>query len=153
MRALELKIPPVVMVLIVGALMFGCSRYLPTSLIDPSFKTWLLWSIIIISLSIAMAAIVSFKQAQTTVNPTTPTASSSLVSSGIYHYTRNPMYLAMAFLLFGWCIYLSNLYLVIFVAGFVYVMNKLQIEPEERALEIIFSDQFIQYKQQVRRWL
>ena len=153
MRAFELKIPPVVMVLIVGALMFGCSLYLPAPLIDPSFKTWLLWSIIIISLSIAMAAIVSFKQAQTTVNPTTPTASSSLVSSGIYHYTINPMYLAMAFLLLGWCIYLSNLYFVIFVAGFIYVMNKLQIEPEERALEVIFSDQYLQYKQQVRRWL
>jgi protein-S-isoprenylcysteine O-methyltransferase Ste14 len=102
---------------------------------------------------VAVAGVVAFRKARTTVNPTTPQASSTIVSSGVYRWSRNPMYLGMAMALVGWAMYLSNVVAFLLVPAFMLYMNRFQIQPEERALEAKFGDPYRDYLRRVRRWI
>ncbi len=102
---------------------------------------------------ISIAGVISFRRARTTVIPMQIDAASSLVVTGIFAITRNPMYLGLVFVLLGWFVYLSNFTSLIMVPLFVLYMNSFQILPEERALESKFGQEFVVYKAKVRRWL
>jgi protein-S-isoprenylcysteine O-methyltransferase Ste14 len=82
-----------------------------------------------------------------------PESSSSLVVSGIYRWSRNPMYLGFLLGLLGWAIFLSNVLAFLFLPVFILYMNRFQIEPEEKALAVLFGKQFAAYKSRVRQWL
>ena len=101
----------------------------------------------------ALFGVDAFRKAGTTVNPLTPETSSTLVVSGIFRRTRNPMYLALLLVLIAWGIYLANLYALVITTGFILYMTCFQIKPEERALEKSFGAEFIDYKETVRRWI
>ena len=94
-----------------------------------------------------------FKKAKTTVDPTTPEKTTSLITSGIYRYSRNPMYLGLLGLLIAEVLLLGNLLSLVLLPLYIMTMNKCFIKPEEVALEILFEQSFIDYKQKVRRWL
>lgn len=153
MLKLELKIPPLLLVLFFAGLMWLVSLWMPSIHISLSFGTTTFTTLAALGLFCIILGVVSFRKARTTVNPMKPIESSSLVTSGIYRYTRNPMYLGFLFLLIGWGSFLSNLYALSLVIGFVLYMNKFQIQPEERALESLFGAEFLTYKNKVRRWL
>ena len=102
---------------------------------------------------IGIAAVLGFRRAKTTINPLTPQASSALVVRGIYRWTRNPMYLAMLLVLIGWACIVSNWAALAMLPLFVATLNRLQIEPEERALHARFGAEFENYRRKVRRWL
>lgn len=106
-----------------------------------------------VGLIIALLGVVSFHLARTTVNPLRPDAASHLVTSGIYRWTRNPMYLGMLLVLLGCAFFLANLLCVVLATAFVPLMNRLQIVPEERTLAALFGSAFADYKASVRRWL
>lgn len=108
---------------------------------------------VIIGVAIAGMGIMSFRMAKTTVNPMKPESSSALVVTGIYRLTRNPMYLGFLWILFGWGIFLSNAPALLILPGFIFYMNRFQIEPEERALARLFGPAFVEYRIQVRRWI
>jgi protein-S-isoprenylcysteine O-methyltransferase Ste14 len=59
-------------------------------------------------LSLDLAGVLEFRRARTTINPLRPENASALVTSGIFGWTRNPMYLGFAIVLFGWAVYLAN---------------------------------------------
>ncbi|MCG9730872.1 isoprenylcysteine carboxylmethyltransferase family protein [Shewanella sp. Isolate13] len=101
----------------------------------------------------AFAGVISFNRAKTTVHPLKPETASALVTSGIYRFSRNPMYLGMAFTLCAWACYLGNIWSLVGVIGFLLYMYRFQIRPEERALERLFGQAFIDYKKRVRPWL
>ena len=82
-----------------------------------------------------------------------PELSSSLVQSGIYTLTRNPMYLGFFLVLVAWAVYLSNALAFLILPVFIAYMNRFQIEPEERALKTLFGDAFTEYATRVRRWI
>ena len=100
-----------------------------------------------------LAGIVAFRQARTTVNPLAPDKCSRLVDSGIFRFTRNPMYLALLMALIGWSIFLGNLWSLVMVLLWVIYIDRFQIRPEEEALETAFGDAFRQYRSKVRKWL
>jgi protein-S-isoprenylcysteine O-methyltransferase Ste14 len=113
-----------------------------------------------ISLGMAVAGVVisgsgvlSFRRARTTVNPLKPESATVLVKSGIYLLTRNPMYLGLLVILLGWAVFLANAAAFVFLPAFIWYMNRFQIEPEERALAVLFGKEFASYKSCVRRWL
>jgi len=83
----------------------------------------------------------------------TPQSASALVVSGIYRFTRNPMYVGFLFVLLGWAVWLSNGLSFLFLPAFVLYMNRFQIQPEERALHARFGQEFVAYTSRVRRWL
>jgi protein-S-isoprenylcysteine O-methyltransferase Ste14 len=95
----------------------------------------------------------SFRRAGTTFNPLKPEATSSLVVSGVYAFTRNPMYLGFLFVLVGWAVFLSNALAFLLLLLFVLYMNRFQIQPEERVLTARFGQEFLAYKSRVRRWI
>ena len=66
---------------------------------------------------------------------------------------RNPMYLAMLLVLVGWACIVANWAALAMLPLFVATLNRLQIEPEERALHARFGAEFENYRRKVRRWL
>ncbi|KWT65470.1 putative protein-S-isoprenylcysteine methyltransferase [Comamonas testosteroni] len=100
-----------------------------------------------------IAGVWSFQRARTTVNPITPAASTTLVVSGIYRVTRNPMYLGFALLLLALAMYWGKLSGLLLVPLFMTYLQHFQIRPEERALQARFGALFAAYCRQVRRWL
>ena len=110
-------------------------------------------SLPLIGALIAVSGIISFRVAKTTVNPLKPEKASSLIISGPYKHTRNPMYVGIVFALLGWAVFLSNFAAFAGIPLFVVYMNRFQIEPEERALDQLFPHEFPAYRAKVRRWL
>jgi protein-S-isoprenylcysteine O-methyltransferase Ste14 len=152
LSGLELKIPPVALVLIVAALMQFVSSAAPyMNFMFPS--RWISSGSLALGAAICISGVVSFRRARTTVNPTTPGSASSLVVSGIYKFTRNPMYLGFLLALLGWALFLSNAIALAFVPAFVVYMNRFQIRPEERALASLFTHEYSAYLARVRRWV
>jgi len=153
MKALELKFPPVAQSLIVAAGMWLIARYLPALSFDIPARRSLVVLFFCLGGIVAVPAIAAFRSAETTVDPRDPEKATRLVVAGIYRYSRNPMYLGLLFLLISWAFYLSNLVAFAGVPLFVLAMNRLQIQPEEAAMEAKFGDEFRAYRESVRRWL
>ncbi len=153
MTALELKIPPVMVAAITAVLMWVTYILTPETPIPAIFRKITMYSFTAAGAVIGFAGVVSFRKAETTVNPLKPDECTSLVSSGIYRFTRNPMYLALLLALLGWGLILSDLYSLAWSAVFVLYINRFQIQPEERALEKRFGAEFTRYQSRVRRWI
>ena len=153
MQGLELKVPPLALVLLAGGLMWWIAWAAPAFAF--AFPARLICAVgaVVIGIAVAGMGIVSFRRAKTTVNPMKPDSSSALVVTGIYRLTRNPMYLGFLWILLGWGIFLSNTLAFLVLPGFVLYMNRFQIEPEERALTRLFGQAFVTYAKQVRRWI
>ncbi|EKO3606208.1 isoprenylcysteine carboxylmethyltransferase family protein [Vibrio metschnikovii] len=153
MRYLELKIPPVALFL-VALVMSNRLAYL-FSFADLTLPyTKLIFALcVMLSGMVGISAVVQFRRANTTVNPTKPDQASTVVDSGIFNYSRNPMYLALLLLLFGVAYWQQNLVSLLVVIGFVAYMNRFQIQPEERVLERVFGERYSNYKARVRRWI
>lgn len=153
MKFLELKLPPVLLVFIIAALMWLVAGVTPSLGLDNTFRFVFVMVIDCIAVSIAIAGVIAFRRAKTTVNPTRPDSSSTLVNSGIYQLTRNPMYLGLALFLLGFGVLLNNLFAMLLVPVFMIYMTVFQIRPEENALLKLFGEEFEQYRNQTRRWL
>jgi protein-S-isoprenylcysteine O-methyltransferase Ste14 len=153
MSALELKIPPVLITSLFAMLMWLVSRLTPSIPIPPVHKITFLLVFTGLAAYVGLAAVASFRKASTTVNPLTPESTSTLVVSGIFNRSRNPMYLALLLALTGWGLYLTNIFSLLMAVGFVLYMYRFQIEPEEHVLEEFFGAEFTDYKKQVRRWI
>ena len=153
MKSLELKIPPPAIAALSTAAMWGLS--LITPLLDVPLFTRVSAAI---ALALAgggfsLAGVISFRRAKTTVNPMKPETATSLVSSGIYRVTRNPMYVGLLLVLIAWAAYLSSAWALLGPVGFVLYISRFQIAPEERALSTLFGSEYIAYQSKVRRWL
>ena len=153
MTWLELRIPPVVLVAITALLMWSISGRLPGLDVSDSIRIGLVVLFVIFGVSTVIAGILAFRKSQTTVNPSKPELATSLVTTGIYRWTRNPMYMGMCFVLIAWGVFLSSLPAIALVFGFVLYMSRFQIAPEEAVLLKMFGEKFATYKNQVRRWL
>jgi protein-S-isoprenylcysteine O-methyltransferase Ste14 len=102
---------------------------------------------------VALAGVLEFRRARTTVNPLSPDRASAVVVSGIYRLTRNPMYVGLAATLAAVAAWRSSLPGYLLVIGFCAYLTRYQIRPEERALQAAFGAEFDAYMARVRRWL
>lgn len=150
---LELKIPPVLVAVIFALLMWLTALLTVDVEFLASYRWGLSLFLFCVGAFFSLLGVVSFNRAKTTVNPTTPEASSALVTSGIYRYSRNPMYVGFLFMLLSWGFLLANVYSIALTLGFVVYLNYFQIKPEEKALNRIFGSVFCDYEKRVRRWL
>ena len=109
--------------------------------------------LLILGLFIFISAVRSFRRQKTTVNPLAPKQASSLVVSGIFKYSRNPMYLGMLIVLLS-ISFKFNLAGGIVISLFFYLfITRFQIFPEEEAMNELFGDEFIEYSNKTRRWI
>lgn len=153
MRALEHRIPPPLVALGVAAGMVALARWWPLARFElPS--AWLLgFAVACVGGVISMAGARAFRRAGTTVNPLHPERASSVVTSGIYRYSRNPMYVGILFVLLGCFLAFGAASAAIGLPAFVGYINRYQIAPEERILEARFGSEYASYRARVRRWL
>ena len=153
MPNLALKIPPVVIVVLTLLLMWLTGRWLPITKIAFPGQQITYVVLCVIGVALFIAAAFEFGRHKTTVNPTDPEQASALITSGVFKFTRNPIYLAFAFILLGWGIRLASVTTVLFVPAFMLYMTYFQIKPEEQILLKKFGTPFADYMQRVRRWL
>lgn len=149
---LRLKIPPPIWLLMFGTLMWSLHRWLPVATIVGSPLNRAGWLLVAGGALIIATAMLQFRRANTTINPNTPAKASSLVTSGIFSYSRNPMYLGLSIVLAGWAIVLGSLSPWLAVPLFVLVITRLQIEPEEAVLAVLFEAPYRTYCARVGRW-
>lgn len=152
MRSLELKIPPPLVAFLTGLLMWVASKLVAPVTLPRALRIGIAVALACLGAAIALAGVVEFRRARTTVNPLTPGAAAVLVRGGVFRFSRNPMYLGLLLCLVAWAVYLSNLLALFVVPLFVLYMNRFQIAPEERALTALFGDAYAAYRQGVRRW-
>lgn len=156
-QRLCLLVPPPVVMLTLGLLMWAVSVLPITFLQAGSFAQDLLaevaWGFYLLGAVLMISAIAAFVLAKTTVNPMKPANASSLLTGGVFAYSRNPIYLADLLLLTGWCIALGNVFNLLWLAAFVVYITRFQIIPEELALVEVFGAQYIDYCTRVRRWM
>lgn len=153
MRSLETRIPPPVVALISAALMWGIARYAPLWHLQVPLKIVVVSVLGGLGALCAISGALSFRRARTTIDPMKPQEASTLVCTGIYRVTRNPMYLGLAMLLTAWAVYLDSVESLLGVLGFVFYVHGFQILPEERALVEVFGEEYRAYQSRVRRWL
>ena len=153
MQALETKIPPPLIALMTGIFMWLSNDYVSGIGVPEDYRVMLAVALALLGASCDLGGFISFRMVKTTINPMRPETSSNLIIAGIYKITRNPMYLGLAIILTGWAVYLSNLFLLVWVVAFIAYITRFQIQPEERALDKLFGEQFASYKHRVRRWL
>jgi protein-S-isoprenylcysteine O-methyltransferase Ste14 len=152
-QPLEVKIPPPLVAVLVFGAMWGGSSLLPSLLLPHKLRLYASLAIVLLGGFFGLAGIISFYQAGTTINPMKPETASSLVSSGIYRITRNPMYVGLLLDLVAYAVFLSSAWALLGPVAFFFYISRFQVVPEERALEKLFGEEYLSYKLRVRRWL
>ncbi|MFM2422258.1 MAG: hypothetical protein RL291_788 [Pseudomonadota bacterium] len=152
---LELKIPPPIVGAIAAAgawLVAGMPGLAALSSV-PAPRLILAGALAAAGLVIDLAGVLAFLRAKTTVNPLRPDRTSQVVDTGIYAFTRNPMYLGFALVLAGWITLLGSVAGGLALPAFIAYITRFQIEPEERHLRAKFGAAYDAYCARVRRWV
>lgn len=153
MPSLELKIPPLLLTAIAMALSVAAGAWLPAFNWPFAGHKALAVVLFVAGLCVMLWAALQFRLQHTTLDPRYPAKSTSVVTHGVYRFTRNPMYLGMALMLAGVAAWAASLLGALITIGFCVYLTELQIKPEERFLLQQFGEEFSHYKARVRRWL
>lgn len=153
MYCLELKIPPAMLVLLFAVVMWFVSSMNPWAVIQIPGKEWVAGALWLIGFALIIVAAVEFISAKTTANPLTPGLATSIVTTGVYRLSRNPMYVGFLLMLAAWGVFLTNVLSVLLLPLFVVYLNRFQIISEENALLAKFGDDYARYLRSVRRWV
>lgn len=148
----NLKIPPVLQFAACALLMRLLADVPWAALQWPSAGVWALLPAAA-GLAVGAAGVAALRQAQTTINPIYLDKASRLVCSGVYRFTRNPMYLGLALILAAWALWLGHALSWLGLPLFVTAMNRFQIRHEERILAQKFGRAYLNYCRAVRRWI
>lgn len=109
--------------------------------------------ILFIGIIFILSAVIQFVNRKTTVNPTKPYKTTSLVITGVYKITRNPMYLGMLLIIISFAFYKASIISLILIPFFIFYINKFQIEPEEFEMRKKFGKEYEDYCKKVDRWI
>jgi protein-S-isoprenylcysteine O-methyltransferase Ste14 len=114
-------------------------------------RGWLGAMVFGLALGLFAWAIATMTRAGSSVPTNRPTT--TIVETGPYRFTRNPIYLGMFLGLIGLSIASDNLWLLIMLAPFALVIRYGVVAREEAYLEGKFGDGYRGYRSRVRRWL
>jgi protein-S-isoprenylcysteine O-methyltransferase Ste14 len=151
-QSLQVRIPPPVLMLATGLVMWVLARVSPKFDLPPPVQWLLPVAMGTIAVGIVLSALLAFRRSATTIDPTRPSAATTLVTDGIYRYTRNPMYLGFTGLLLAWALLLGAWWSLPVPLIFGLYITLMQIVPEERALRAKFAGDYVNYSARVRRW-
>jgi protein-S-isoprenylcysteine O-methyltransferase Ste14 len=153
MRLLETKLPAPVVALFAGAAMkfYAGSNSIA---IDPSaWRMDLGVTLAQASALLALAAVFTLIRARTTINPLQPSRATTLVTGGVFRFSRNPLYLSLLILLVAYAVRLDSLAVWLGPVLYLLYVTRFQIIPEERVLQERFGETFSDYRSRTRRWL
>lgn len=152
LSSFESRVPPPIVASGIAALMawvfHGGTRFQPGVGADLVFTSLLHGSWLI-----ALTAILSMRKARTTINPMHPERTTTLITTGVYRRSRNPLYLSLLCLLIAYSMYLVHPGALLGPLVFLIYVTRFHIVPEERALEARFGAEYRAYRQRVRRWI
>jgi len=142
--------PPIVLIVLILA------GYLLQLLWTLELTNWTGWSAvgwasIGVGVFILVAGWVQFFQAKTNIQPHKP--ASNLIQSGLYRFSRNPIYVSGLFLQLGIALLMNNLWIILLIPVSKFVFDRYIIAREEAYLERAFGAVYLDYKRSVRRWL
>ncbi|HMW40557.1 MAG: isoprenylcysteine carboxylmethyltransferase family protein [Bacteroidetes bacterium] len=141
------------LVLLFAVVMWFVSSMNPWAVIQIPGKEWVAGALWLIGFALIIVAAVEFISAKTTANPLTPGLATSIVTTGVYRLSRNPMYVGFLLMLAAWGVFLANVLSVLLLPLFVVYLNRFQIISEENALLAKFGDDYARYLRSVRRWV
>lgn len=148
---LELKMPPALLLVFFLGVAWAMTL-INTPLLLP-YSVQVSSVFLGIGIIVIVAGIIEFRRHKTTVNPMSPEDASNIVSSGIFRYTRNPMYLGMLLILIAGVLQTLTLLSLLLLPAFVWYLTQYQIKPEERILTTQFGESYCRYLKTTRRWL
>ena len=142
--------PPIVALMFI-VIAYFLGRFAPLPFSAPVILRYIGLAITFVGFLLGMAALIEFRKARTTLDP--HGSAKQVVTSGIYRFTRNPIYLGFLLMVIGLPLN-SGLYWGFVLAPFyVFMMNRLIIQHEEAYLEKKFGKTYTSYTSRVRRWL
>jgi len=150
---LKLKIPPPIYTLSMALVMWCLYLYAPVVVMIESPWNMLGVVAIVLAAFLDFSSLYLFFRKRTTPSPMKPEFTTRLVVNGMYKFSRNPMYLGMFIMLFGFAIFLGALSPFLILPAYYFLLTEMQIKPEEKILEDKFGDEYLYYKSKVRRWL
>jgi protein-S-isoprenylcysteine O-methyltransferase Ste14 len=153
LSSLELRVPPPAVAVVAAILMWLAAQVFPALDFQLPAGGVLAVALVVIGVLIGATAFVQFRRAGTTPDPRTPQDTVKLVTSGLYRFSRNPMYLGDVLILAGWTLWLANALAFVGPPLFIAYIDRFQILPEESVLAARFGAAYAEYCRAVRRWL
>ena len=148
---MKTKIPPPILALVMIVLIYLSSFFIESTTFN--YQGSLSVLVLILGLACAIPSFKLFARYKTTISPLKPSDTTVLVTEGMYRYSRNPMYLGLLLLTIASTIWFGSWFGIIINILFIFLINFLQIIPEEEALLEIFGEEYEEYKKNVRRWI
>lgn len=142
--------PPLVALLFI-VIAYFLGRFIPLPFAIPPVLRYAGLALTFVGFLLGIAAFIEFRKAHTTLDPHGSTK--QLVTSGIYRYTRNPIYLGFLLMVIGLPLNSGLFWGLVMAPFYMMTMTRLVIEPEEVYLGKNFRDRYTNYTSRVRRWL
>jgi len=146
-----IKIPPPILVMILVI-----SNYFSSKKIDLFYlpnQNFISILILLIGMLILINPIFKFIKSKTTIDPIKFKKVNKLITSGIYKYSRNPMYLGLLMIVISTSIFYLNIFSITTPFLFYFWINRFQIKREEIFLTEKFGKEYVSYKTKTRRWI
>jgi len=142
--------PPLVAVFFI-VLAYFLGRFVPLPFVLPPALQYFGLALTFVGFLLGIGAFMEFRKARTTLDPHGSTK--ELVTSGIYRFTRNPIYLGFLLMVIGLPLSSGLIWGLVLAPFYMMTMSRLVIEREEVYLEKKFKNQYTSYTSRVRRWL
>ena len=123
----------------------------PVQFLPQQGRLWFGALLPLLAVPIVVSAVRALARAKTTVDVRKPTA--AIVTDGAFRCSRNPMYVSLTLLYLGIASLINSLWVLLLVVPLLVVVERGVVEPEERYLERKFGQEYLRYKEQVRRWI
>lgn len=138
--------------ILLGAILAGVllNYFWPLEIIPDSSQLPIGLGIIALAIILSFLGTREFRRFGTKINPHRPTT--TIITSGPFRYTRNPLYLSHSFFHIGIGIAVDNVWILGMLAPTLILMWYGVISREEHYLERKFGDEYLKYKASVRRW-
>ena len=146
-----LKIPPPLLVLILVISNYFSSKKIDLILLP--HQNIISFILLLIGAFILINPIFKFIKSRTTINPIKFKKVNKLITSGIYKYSRNPMYLGLLTIVISTTIFYLNIFSITTPIIFYFWINKFQIKREEIFLTKKFGKEYLLYMTETRRWV
>ena len=150
---LENRVPPPLVVVLIGAAMAMIARFAPAVEIPTLVRFAVGAGIITLGAFLVAQGARTFWRNETTIDPVGLERASTLVTSGVFRFSRNPMYVGFTAALVGWAVCLAAPWALFGPVAFALFTNRFQILPEERVMLDKFGRAYDVYRKQVRRWV
>lgn len=150
-RGAGVRIPPPLVFIFFILCGLGLGTLYPLDIHFPALLTYLGAAMSVLGLMVLLYLATLFKRVKTNIEPWKPT--SKIISTGIYAYSRNPIYLAFCTIPLGLGLFFSHIWLMLSVIPACIGVYYLAIRAEEAYLTEKFGDEYLAYRSRVRRWL